>query len=184
MFPAKRVPLFILGAALVAQGQATKVSIASIQSLIRSQQYDQALQLTRSALHDTPNDFRLWTLEGIVLSIKGSNHDALDAFDRALSLSPNYTAALKGEVQLLYPTQERRAIPLLERILKADPKDETAHEMLAIIEGRQGDCLAANEHFLLSTGASMGSSARTLGAHEHGHPAQVFSGYRSSGGGR
>jgi tetratricopeptide (TPR) repeat protein len=151
MFPAKRVALFILGAALVAQGQATRVSIASIQSLIRSQQYDQALQLTRSALHDTPNDFRLWTLEGIVLSIKGSNHDALDAFDRALSLSPNYTAALKGEVQLLYPTQDKRAIPLLERILKADPKDETAHEMLAIIEGRQGDCLAANEHFLLST---------------------------------
>ena len=84
MFPAKLVALFILGAAVVAQGQATRVSIASIQSLIRSQQYDQALQLTRSALHDTPNDFRLWTLEGIVLSIKGSNHDALDAFDRAL----------------------------------------------------------------------------------------------------
>ena len=152
MFPAKRVALFILGAALLAQGQATKVSIASIQSLIRSQQYDQALELSRSALHDTPNDFRLWALEGIVLSIKGSNHDALDAFDRALSLSPNYTAALRGEVQLLYPTQDIRAIPLLERILKADPKDETAHEMLAIVEGRQGGCRAANEHFLLSTG--------------------------------
>src|ERR1039458_8086901 len=93
MFPAKRVALFILGAAVVAQGQATKASIASIQSLIRAQEYDQALQLTRSALHETPNDFRLWTLEGIVLSIKGSNHDALSAFDRALSLSPNYTEA-------------------------------------------------------------------------------------------
>jgi tetratricopeptide (TPR) repeat protein len=150
MFPAKRLALFILGATLVAQGQATKVPIASIQSLIRSQQYDQALQLTRSALHDTPNDFRLWTLEGIVLSIKGSNHDAIDAFDRALSLSPNYTAALKGEVQLLDPTQDKRAIPLLERILKVDPKDATAHEMLAILEGRQADCRAANEHFLLS----------------------------------
>jgi len=151
MFPAKRVALFILGAALVAQGQATKASIASIQSLIRAQEYDQALQLTRSALHETPNDFRLWTLEGIVLSIKGSNHDALNAFDSALSLSPNYTAALKGEVQLLYPTQDKRALPLLKRILKVDPRDETAHEMLAILEGRQGNCLAANEHFLLST---------------------------------
>jgi tetratricopeptide (TPR) repeat protein len=150
MFHTRRVVLFILGAAFVAQGQATKVSIASIQSLIRSKEYDQALQLTRSALHETPNDFRLWTLEGIVLSIKGSNRDALDAFDRALSLSPTYAAALKGKVQLLYQTQDKRAIPLLGKILKADPKDETAHEMLAILEGRQGNCQAAIGHFLLS----------------------------------
>jgi tetratricopeptide (TPR) repeat protein len=150
MFLIRRVVLFILGAAFVAQGQTTKVSIASIESLIRSQKYDQALQLTRSALHETPNDFRLWTLEGIVLSIKGSNHDALDAFDRALSLSPAYAAALKGKVQLLYQTQDKRAIPLLEKILKTDPKDETAHEMLAVLEGRQGNCQTAIGHFILS----------------------------------
>src|SRR5208337_3668587 len=132
--------LLILGAAFVAHGQTTKVSIASIESLIRSQEYDQALQLTKSALHDTPNDFRLWTLQGIVLSIQGSHQEALHAFDKALSLSPNYPAALKGKVQLLYQTQDQRAIPLLERILKADPKDETAHEMLAIFEGKQGNC--------------------------------------------
>jgi Tfp pilus assembly protein PilF len=54
-------------------------------------------------------------------------------------------------VQLLYPTQDKRAIPLLKKILKVDPRDETAHEMLAILEGRQGNCQAANEHFLLST---------------------------------
>jgi len=104
-------------------------------------------------LHDTPSDSRLWTLEGIVLSIKGSDHDALYAFDRALSLSPKYAAALKGEVQLLYPTQDKRAIPLLKRILTMDPKDETAHEMLAILEGKQGKCPNAVEHFLLSADA-------------------------------
>ena len=150
MFPLRRVVLFILGAALLAQGQTTKVSIASIESLIRSHEYDQALQLAKSALHETPNDFRLWTLEGIVLSIKGSNQEALIAFDKALSLSPSYAAALKGKVQILYQTQDKRAIPLLEKILKADPKDETAHEMLAVLEGRQGNCRAAIGHFLLS----------------------------------
>ena len=157
LFRTRCVVLFILGASFVAQGQQTKVSIASIESLIRSQQYDQALQITRSALHETPNDFRLWTLEGIVLSIKGSNHDALNAFERALSLSPNYAAALKGEVQLLYQAQDKRAIPLLEKILKADPKDETAHEMLATLEQRQGNCRAAIDHFLLS--------AKVIGTH-------------------
>jgi len=150
MFLIRRLVLFMLAATFVAQGQQTKVSIASIESLIRSQEYDQALQLTRSALHETPNDFRLWTLEGIVLSINGSNQDALIAFDRALSLSPNYVAALKGKVQLLYQTQDKRAIPLLEKILKADPKDGTAREMLAILEGKQGKCQAAIGHFLLS----------------------------------
>jgi|SRR5271157_274334 len=151
MFHTGRVVFLILGAVLVAQGQQPKVSTASIESLIRSQDYDRALQLTKSALHDTPNDFRLWTLQGIVLSIQGSHQEALHAFDKALSLSPNYPAALKGKVQLLYQTQDQRAIPLLERILKADPKDETAHEMLAIFEGKQGNCQSANLHFLLSS---------------------------------
>jgi tetratricopeptide (TPR) repeat protein len=147
------VTLLLLGVSVVAVGQQSKASIESIESLIRSQEYDQALQMTKSALYQTPNDFRLWTLEGIVLSIKGSNHEAIDAFQKALSLSPNYPAALRGEVQLLYQARDKRAIPLLERILKADPKDQTAHEMLANLEERQGNCEAAIDHFLLSVDA-------------------------------
>jgi tetratricopeptide (TPR) repeat protein len=143
--------LFILAAVLATQGQQEKVSIASIEGLIRSQEYDRALETTRSALHETPSDFRLWTLEGIAFSLKGSNQDALNAFENALRLSPNYAAALKGEAQLLYQAQDMRAVPLLERILKADPKDETAHEMLANLERKQGNCRAAIDHFFLSS---------------------------------
>jgi tetratricopeptide (TPR) repeat protein len=145
--------LLLLGGSLVATGQQIKAPIESIESSIRSQQYDQALQMTKSALRQTPKDFRLWTLEGIVLSIKGSNQDAMNAFEKALSLSPNFPAALKGEVQLLYQAQDERAIPLLEKILKADPKDETAHEMFANLEEKRGNCDAAIDHFLLSTEA-------------------------------
>jgi tetratricopeptide (TPR) repeat protein len=141
--------LLVICGALVARSQPTKSPIASIQSLIRSRQYDQALQMTRSALTETPGDFRLWALEGIVLSLTGSKQEALEAFDKSLSLSPNYAAALKGEVQLLYQTQDKRTIPLLEKILKEDPKDVTAHEMLAVLEERQNNCEAANQHFLV-----------------------------------
>lgn len=147
------VMLLLLGTSFVALGQQTKASIESIESLIRSQEYDQALEMSKLALHQTPNDFRLWTLQGIILSIKGGNHDAIDAFQKALSLSPNYPAALKGEVQLLYQARDERAIPLLEKILKADPKDETAHEMLANLEEKEGNCQVAIDHFLLSTEA-------------------------------
>jgi tetratricopeptide (TPR) repeat protein len=135
---------------LVAQGQQAATPVASIESLIRSQQYDQALQAAKSRLHEAPNDFRLWTLEGIIFSIKGDRSEALTAFEKALSLSPGYPAALRGEVQLLFPAGDKRAIPLLQRILKADPNDKTAHEMLALLQRKQGDCHAAIDQFLLS----------------------------------
>src|ERR1035437_3617434 len=85
--------LIVAGGLVGAQGQQNRNTVSSIESLIRSHQYDQALQATRSGLHDAPGDFRLWTLQGIILSIKGSNPEALNAFDKALRLSPNYAPA-------------------------------------------------------------------------------------------
>jgi tetratricopeptide (TPR) repeat protein len=139
---------------LVAQEQKSKISIASIESSIRSQQYDRALEDTKSGLRKVPSDFRLWTLEGVILSLKGSSPDALIAFDKALRLSPNYVPALKGEVQVLFQSGEKRAIPLLERILKAEPKDQIAHEMLGVLEQKQGDCHAAIDQFVLGDKAT------------------------------
>jgi tetratricopeptide (TPR) repeat protein len=127
--------------------------IAEIQSLIRSRQYDQALTVTGADLEKTPSDYRLWTLEGIALSLKGDKSRALTSFDKALHLSPTYTPALKGEVQILFQSGDPRAIQLLERILQADPHDLTAHEMLATLERRNGNCTAANEHFEIAADA-------------------------------
>ncbi len=141
----------IFAISLVAQ--AGGQSLQSIESLIRSKQYGEALQATQSMLRHAPQDYHLWALEGIVLSLQGNDQPALDAFDKALSISPNYTAALKGEAQLLYRTRDKRAIPILERILTRDPKDLTAHEMLAMVEEKQGDCSGAIDHFVASSAA-------------------------------
>jgi tetratricopeptide (TPR) repeat protein len=135
------------------QGQSSKPSVAPIESLIRSHEYDQALQMTKAGLHEAPNDFRLWTLQGIIFSLKRNDADARTAFEKALGLSPNYEPALKGEVQLLYQSGDKRAIPLLERILNVDPSDQTAHEMLAMLERKLGDCRAAIDHFVSSADA-------------------------------
>ncbi|MGH9352964.1 MAG: tetratricopeptide repeat protein, partial [Terriglobia bacterium] len=151
VFLAGCVALFMAGTCFGFQSPQGQASIASVKSLIRSRQYDQALEITQSALQKSPKDVRLLTLEGIILSMKGGNRDALNAFESALSLSPGYTPALRGEVQLLYELHDERAIPLLEKILKIDPKDETAQEMLATLEARRGDCPAAIGHFLLCT---------------------------------
>lgn len=156
--PINRAPTFRSGCALFAiasglfpvQAQQSGSPVAAIESLVRSHQYNQALQLTKSSLNQSPRDFRLWTLEGIIFSLEQNRSDALPAFDKALALSPDYIPALKGEVQLFFPSGDKRAIPLLTRILKIDASDQTAQEMLAVLERKQGNCQASVDHFILS----------------------------------
>lgn len=136
-----------LFAALSVLGQTSIPSITEIESLIHSRQYTQALQMTKSALKQQPTNFRLWTLKGIVLSLQGKNPEAQEAFESALRISPQYLPAMKGEVELLYLQNDKRAIPLAEQLLKSDPDDLTAHEMLAVLERREERCVDAVGHF-------------------------------------
>ena len=133
---------FFSGTLRTAIGQQPTPSVTAIESLIRSRQYDQALAMTRSALEQRPTDFRLWTLEGIIFSMQEKTQRAQSAFEKALRISPQYAPALKGEVQILYDQGDNRAIPLLEHILKDDPKDQTAHQMLALLERKEDRCRA------------------------------------------
>ena len=68
-------------------------------------------------------------------------------FERALTIDPNYLAALEGAGQAHYEAGSRRAVPLLERILRQRPDDPTAHAMLAVLDYREGDCQNAVAHF-------------------------------------
>lgn len=136
---------FLADASLNSQEGSTLIAV--VQSLIRSENYGKALEQTRSALHRNPTDYRLWTLQAIVLSKTDKRLEAALAFDKALRFAPTYTPALQGKVELLYATQDPRAIPLLQRLLKINPADETAHEMYAVLEAKQGHCPAAAAHF-------------------------------------
>lgn len=144
--------LFFLGLRLSintepAHGQKAMSPIASVETLIRAGQYDKAVESAQTQLRLRPNYFQMWTLQGIALSLEDRTTDAIGAFDKALRLSPEYGPALKGEVQLLYTAGDNRAIPLLQRILKADPDDATAHEMLATLYRKEGDCPKALDQF-------------------------------------
>jgi tetratricopeptide (TPR) repeat protein len=154
----------LCGAQDTASGTKQGSTIAVIQKLIRSRQYDQALALTGADLEKTPADFRLWTLQGIALSLKGDTSRALTSFDNALHLSPTYEPALKGEVEILFRSGDKRAVPLLERILRVTPNDLTANEMLATLESKDGDCAAAVEHFELAADA-IGTHPESLEAY-------------------
>ena len=127
----------------------SSTQIESIKAAIHNQHYDQAVSIANSALKEDPRDFRVYTLKGVALSLQGDAPAALMAFERALSLSPDYLAALKGEAQLLYQTEDKRGIPVLQKIAKENPGDQTAHEMLAIFQARQKNCDAAISQFQL-----------------------------------
>ena len=139
--------------ALSCQAQSASASLFSIESMIRTQQYDAAMSALQAALRENPGNFRLWTLKGICLGLQGNDSAALVAFNHALRISPSYVPALRGEIEILYKTGDKRAIPLLERLLKADPADVIAHEMLGTLEQRAGDCRMAVPQFEASKDA-------------------------------
>ena len=130
-----------------AQGSADANGISAIQLALRGRDYNQAVQLARTQLQQSPKDVRLWTLEGIALSNLGDDKEALVAYNKALSISPDYLAALEGAAGLEYQAGSDRAVPLLNRILKLRPDEPTSHAMLAALAYKKHDCATAVKHF-------------------------------------
>jgi tetratricopeptide (TPR) repeat protein len=147
MFRKCSVLLMILFMVLPALGGKSDDSVESIVSALRSQHYDEALAAANSALKTNPRDFRIWTLKGMALSRKGEIPAALTAFQTALALSPKNLGILRAEASLFYDAGDKRAVPVLQEIVKADPSDKTAHEMLAVAEAKQDVCNAALSQF-------------------------------------
>ena len=132
---------------LLMWAQAPTDALGSITSALRSGQFDQALQLLRSALEEHPKSAQLWTLRGIALSGKNDRKEALDAFKHALSFSSEYLPALEGAAQIEYDTGGKEASVLLKRVLALRPHDATSHAMLGVLAAQRGDCAGAVAHF-------------------------------------
>jgi tetratricopeptide (TPR) repeat protein len=125
-------------------------SLRTIESALRSRDYDQALQMIRAQLRQAPQDARLHTLAGIALTSEGKDQEALAAYNRALAIAPNYLAALEGAAELEYKAGSDRALPLLNRILKLRPDEPTTHAMLGSMAYKTHDCATAIKHFRAS----------------------------------
>jgi tetratricopeptide (TPR) repeat protein len=120
---------------------------AKIISALRSGNYSEAKRLSGAALQTSPNDARLLTLNGLALVHLGEGAQALAAYTRALQISPNYLPALEGAAEIEYKNGSQAAVPLLERIVKAQPENKTSHAMLAELAFKRGDCKAAIDEF-------------------------------------
>jgi len=127
--------------------QTAQTQSEPISSALRSGDFDKAIELSKSALKESPNNPQLWTLQAIALANKGDNKNAVAAFQQALKISPDNIAALEGASQLEYQAGNQAAIPLLNHLLQLRPDNPTAHAMLAVLEYREGNCAAAVPHF-------------------------------------
>jgi len=118
-----------------------------IESALREHDFRDALQLAQSAVQKSPQNPKLLFLEGMAFSGLGRQHDALNAYKRALAISPDYLPALEAAAQQEYQAQSKRAIPLLERIVQLQPANPTANAMLGVLNFREHDCASAVKHF-------------------------------------
>jgi tetratricopeptide (TPR) repeat protein len=146
---ARKLGLALLLAAChsYAFSQTNDSSIEPVRSALQAGRFDKAVELSRAALQESPNNAQLWTLQGIALVSKGESQGARIAFQHALKIAPNNIAALAGAAQIEYQQGTLGAVPLLNRLLQLRPEDPTGHAMLAVLEYRKGNCPAAVPHF-------------------------------------
>ena len=92
--------LWLALALLVAIGPSasaqTTEAVDAVTAALRAGDFGQAAERSRVALTKAPNDARLWTLNGLALAGVGRRAEALRSFERALTIDPNYLAALEG----------------------------------------------------------------------------------------
>ena len=141
--------IFLLSS-IVAFGQSTPAPAESIISSLKAGKYEEARELVVAALKQSPGDARLWTLNGVALTRLGQKDEALEAYNRALRISPAYLPALEGAAESEYQNGSQRAVPLLEEIVKMQPEGKTAHAMLGGLAFKRSDCKTAVEEFARS----------------------------------
>src|SRR5580658_2628222 len=84
------------------QTQPPPNSLDPVRAALRARDFDKAIELTKSALKQSPNNDQLWTLQGIAYVSKGDSKDALVSFQQALKIAPNNVPALEGAGQIQY----------------------------------------------------------------------------------
>lgn len=139
--------IVLLAPLLRASGQGQEAQIKAITSALQASEFSRAVELTRAALKEFPGNAEMWAMQGTAYAGEGRKQDALASFRAALKISPDYLPALKGAIQIEYEGGSKDAIPLLQRMLRLHPSDQTSHGMLAVLEYQEGNCAAAVIHF-------------------------------------
>jgi tetratricopeptide (TPR) repeat protein len=142
--------LACLADAPLARTQSVTPTIQSTIEVLRAHDYARALEMAQALAREHPDDARVWTLQGSALSALGRGEESLRSYQQALRIGPNYLPALEGAAQCEYAAGSPAAQNLLDRIIRIDPANETAHAMLASLSFKQNQCDKAVAHFALA----------------------------------
>ena len=121
----------------VSQGQAIGAqpdAMAEVESALSGRAYDHALKIASAALRAQPDDYRMWTLQGMAYAGASSFASAAEAYRHALRLRPNYLPALEGIAQVEYQQGWPNAELHLRQLIALHPAGPTADAMLAVLE--------------------------------------------------
>jgi tetratricopeptide (TPR) repeat protein len=127
--------------------QAQSPTASEVVQALRAKDFAKGLQLAREHAKSQPEDPRAWTLVGLALSGLGRNAESLSALQKALKLRPDFLPALEAAAQLEYNRRRPDAAAFLERVLRLNPQEPTAHAMLGSLAFRRKDCDPAVSHF-------------------------------------
>ena len=138
----------IAGLALALQLPAQEpLSLERVAELLRTGRVEQAARMADRLVEVAPRDPRPLTLKGVALTRLGQAERAIEAYESALGLAPDYLPALQGAAELEMRLGRPRARERLERIVRLQPDNATAHAMLGVIAYGARDCERALEHF-------------------------------------
>lgn len=121
--------------------------VQAIASAIRSGDFSTASDLAMQDLKKTPDDPKLWTLQGVALASLHNESAAIASFQQAQKLSPHYLPAIEGEAQLEFKIRNPAAGSTIGHILAIDPHNAVAHGMLGALSYDKKDCTGTTEHY-------------------------------------
>jgi len=102
--------------------------------------YQQAIAAYQAVLKRDPKNVEAITHLGVILSVAGHDDSALEAFDKALAMDPNYIHAHWDKGRVLYESKKdyKAAIQALEKFVALVPGGEDRDRALRMIQDAKG----------------------------------------------
>ena len=107
--------------------------------------YQEAIAAYKAVVKRQPDNVDAITHLGVILSLAGHADGALEAFDKALSIQPDYAHALWDKARVLYEQKQdyTGAIAAWERFVRVGPAGADRDQALARIRAARARLAAA-----------------------------------------
>ena len=117
--------------------------------LVRAGNLHQALQELQKALQHTPRNPKVHNMLGVVLTELGRLKEANEAYDRALSIAPDFRPARKNRAINAFTQGDFKfAASEFEDLARLEPKDFVPHLFLGLLAMEGSDLKTARKHLL------------------------------------